>query len=405
MRAESRCPVIDLVEMNGDPSPWAAYDEIRASGGIAYGEKYGGYWALIDYATVRKAAVDTASFCSKGGIGIPDIGNAVPALPTESDPPEHHQYRKPLIPPLRPDAVAVWTEQIRAITDEAIDTFVEHGTADLVTELAQVVPPAVIGKVLGLADADVPAFVHWSRELLRAPSTGDAEAGEAADAELLRLLDEQVTKARGSGADHLIGMVADAEIDGAPIDHMSAVGIVLALVVAGHSTTVNAISSALWLLDSHPEVTQRLIEHPDRIPAAVEEILRFESPVQVMARTVTEDTDIDGVRLRAGDRVGLVFGAANHDPARFENPHTFDIDRPTNPHLAFGHGIHRCVGEHLARLELRIVLEQVLRRLPDYRVTGDVPTGDGTTIARSPATLTVSFTPGPRTHPATTPVW
>jgi len=372
---------------------------MRDSGGVAKGEKFGGYWALIGYSSIRSAAADTSHFCSGQGATIPAFGNPIPAIPLEVDPPEHRNYRKLIIPALRPEEAQSWSDDIRTVANDAIDSFIERGSADLAAELAHHLPPVVIAKILGLPAKDIPEFVGWTSKMNRAAAAGDQEANQAAGKTLLRYVEEQVTMARDTGADHLIGVVANAEINGRPIKHLAAVGMVMTLIVAGHETMVNGIGSALWLIGSHHRVKQRLINEPGLIPAAAEEALRLESPVQMMARTVTRDLSVEGVTFKAGDKVGLVFGAGNHDPAKFSKPHEFDIDRDANAHLAFGHGAHRCVGEHLARAEMQISIEEVLRRIPDYVIDGEVQVGAASAMNRGPVSVPVSFTRGNRPAP------
>lgn len=396
MTDSRQCPAFDLAKLNSDHGSWAAYREMRRSGAVARSEQYGGYWALINYAAVREVATDTNRFCSGQGATIPSFGNPMPVVPLEVDPPDHRSYRRLLVPALRPDRAEEWADDIRAITDECIDEFIETGTADLAVELAHRVPPVIIAKILGLAGRDVEMFVGLTREINETVTTGDTEANKMAMAAFVQYVEQKVTEARGTDANHLIARVANAEIDGEPIEYTAAIGTVLTLIVAGHETTVNGISSLLWLVGAHPDVKQRLIEDPSRISAAVEEALRLESPVQMLGRTLTEDVEVDGVRMKAGDKIGLVWGAANHDEAKFAHPDIFDIDRPGNPHLAFGHGIHRCIGEHLARTEMRIVLEQILTRIPDYTIDGDVAIGTEVVFNRGPKNVPVAFTPGVR---------
>ncbi|MGF7238642.1 MAG: cytochrome P450, partial [Frankia sp.] len=298
-----------------------------------------------------------------------------------------------------PDRVKEHADAIRDATVECINAFIEEGRADLAADLAAHVPPIIIAKILGLGSDDAARFAAWTGEMNRSASRGDEAANRAAAGALLAFVDEQVRLARGSESGDLIAMIANSDIAGEPIPHEIAVGAVITLVVAGHETTVNGIASVLWLLGAHPDIKQRLIDDPALIPNAVEEALRLESPVQMMARTLTEDAEIDGIEMKAGDKVGLVWGAGNHDESKFADPDRFDIDRPANPHLAFGHGIHRCVGEHLARLEMRVAVEEVLRRLPDYRIAGDVPVGANSAMNRGPRTVPVTFTPAARSLP------
>ncbi len=387
-------PMIDIASLNAEHDPAATYRGVRERGAVARSEAYGGFWALVGYETVKRAAADAARLCSGQGATIPGFGNTIPAIPLEVDPPEHRDYRKLVVPALRPDRIREREDTVRAVTDSCIDSFIERGRADLAAELAQRVPPLIIARILGLPPEDTGKFVGWTAEMKRTSSSGDAAANKAAAAALLGYIDEKVTEAEGATGTGLIAALANAEIDGQPIGHLAAMGFTLTLVIAGHETTANGIASTLWLIGAHPETKSRLTSDPSLIPAAVEESLRLESPIQMMARTLTEDAVVEGVRMTAGDKLGLVWGAANLDETRFPRPEVFDIDRPASQHLAFGHGIHRCVGEHLARTEIRIAVEQILSRIPDYRIAGEVRVDASSVINRGPRAVPVAFTPG-----------
>ena len=388
-----RCP-FDLAKVNSEHGAAQAYGRWREEGDVVFAEAFGGYHAVLGYETVRACAADPARLVSRDGATIPALRKRAPAIPAEVDPPEHKKYRKLLQGPLRPDKVQEWASRITAVTDQVIDEFIELGEGDL-RRIAEVVPPAIIAQILGTPE-EAPVMVRMTDMVNRSVGSPDPEAAKTAGRVFFEYLDGLVARARQEpGRDDLLAAIVHGEVDGQPIPHDTAAGIALTLVVAGQETTVNGIGNLLWLLGAHPEAKQRLLADPALIPNAVEECLRLESPVQMMGRTAAQDMEIDGVPVRKGDRVGLVFGAANLDPAKFPEPGTFDLDRPPGSHLAFGHGIHRCVGEHLARAEMRIAAERVLARIPDYRLAGPVMMGANVAFNRGPLAVPVTFTPGP----------
>jgi cytochrome P450 len=389
-----RCP-FDLARVNSEHGAARAYARWREDGGVVLAEAFGGYHAVLGYEAVRACAADTTRLVSREGATIPVLRKGAPSIPVEMDPPEHKKYRRLLQGPLRPERVQAWAGRIAAITDQVIDEFIELGQADL-RRIAAVVPPAIIAAILGLPD-EGPAMVKMTDMLHRAVVSPDPEAAGAAARVFTQYIERLVAQVElAEDRAGLLAAIAHGEVDGQPVPRDVAVGTGVTLVIAGQETTVNGIGNMLWLLGAHPEAKQRLLDDKALIPNAVEEALRLESPVQMMGRTAAEDLEIDGVRVRKGDRVGLVFGAANLDPARFPEPGRFDLDRPSAAaHLAFGHGIHRCVGEHLARAEMRIVLERVLARIPDYRLAEPVTLGASMAFNRGPVAVPVIFTPGP----------
>lgn len=386
-----RCP-FDLAKVNSEHDAAAAYEAHRADGSVVYAEAYGGYLAVIGYDAVRSCAGDPARLISGEGATIPVLG-AVRAIPTEMDPPAHRSFRKLLQGPLRPEPVKAWSERIAVVTDQVIDEFIERGTADL-RRIAEVVPPAIMAEILGTPD-EASAMVEMTDQLNRAAGSGDLEQKATARARFAAYVDGLVNRARSEeGRTDLLASIVRGDVDGEPVSHETAVRITVSLVVAGQETTVNGIGSLLWLLGAHQDAKQRLLDDPSLVPRAVEEALRLESPIAMMGRTAAEDLEIDGVAVGKGEKVGLVFGAANLDPSRFPDPARFDLDRSSPSHLAFGHGIHRCVGEHLARAEMQIALERVLARLPDYRLVDHVPIGSNVAFNRGPLAVPVRFTPG-----------
>ncbi|MET8877513.1 cytochrome P450 [Nocardia sp. NPDC004604] len=392
----SKCPALDLTAATTSPDLASAYAAARdLHGDVAPGVPLGGYdwWAVIGYEAVRRAALDNAHLTTSHGATIPPLKTEV-AIPIELDPPNHMKYRRCLVPELRPDRVTSWRDHIRTAVDNVIDGFIESGQGDLV-RIARHVPPAVIAAIMGVPD-DGPMMVHLTDQINRAAMAGDREQQVAANRDLMAYLERVVTDAEGTDRTDLLSQIANATIDGSTISHEEAVAMSMTVVLAGQETTVNGISGILSILATQPDIKRTLLDQPELLATAVEEALRLESPIQMMGRTATEDHTVEGCPVAAGDKVGIVWGAANLDPAKFEEPGTFRLDRGPIPHVAFGHGAHRCVGEHLARLEMTIATEQVLARIPDFTVAGPIERGTSIAISRGVVSLPVTFTPGAR---------
>jgi cytochrome P450 len=384
----------DIAAINRAHGAAEAYCRWREGGDAVTTKAHGGYHAVLGYEAVRACASDGARLISGEGITIPAILGSVRAIPAEMDPPAHAKYRKLVQQPLRPARIEPWSARIAEVTDQVIDEFIEAGKADL-HRIAQAVPPVIIAEVLGCPD-EAQNMTDMTDVLLDASNSSDPAVKMAAIGAFAGYVDGLVSRCEQEpDRDDLLAQIVHGSVDDSPLPHETAVGMTVTLVLAGQETTVNGIGSMLWLLGAHPEVKERLIADPGLIPQAVEEVLRLEAPVSMLGRIAAEDLQIDGVRISKGEMVGLVYGAANLDPAVFPDPGAFDIDREAAPHLTFGFGAHRCVGEHLARAEMRIVAERVLARIPDYRLTEPVQLGVNTVFSRGPVAVPATFTPRP----------
>lgn len=397
MNEAEQSSVLDLAAVTRSPDLGTEYARLRAAAGpVLPGKPMAGtdYLAVLDHALIRKCALDTRRLSSALGMTIPALNSPIPLIPVEVDPPDHSKFHKLLVPYFRPERIAAWADTIRAVVDAELDEVIEAGEGDL-SVLGRHVPPRIIAAILGVPD-DGPRMVELTHRLNVAASRAPEETA-AANRDMFAYVDEIVTAAAGSDRDDLITAVANAVIDGEPLDHLGAVGTIITIVIAGQETTVNGISSLVATLAGNREVRRQLAADPGLIPAAVEEVLRMQAPVQMIARTAAEDLEVSGCPVRRGDKVGFVLGAANYDPARFEDPETFRLDRGGNPHVAFGHGIHRCLGEHLARAEMTIVAEQLVARIPDCSLDGAVTWGTDAPSNRGiRAVIPVHFSAGPR---------
>ncbi|MEZ5342527.1 MAG: cytochrome P450 [Acidimicrobiales bacterium] len=352
-----------------DPAP--AWKEFRTNCPVARSELYGGSWLPARYDDVVAAARDITNLISSEGVSVIDVSDMVsdpvrqPAIapPIDADPPMHTWTRRLMLPPMSPGSVRTYEAGTRALCRKLIAGFIDTGEADAAAGYAQQIPVRVIGALLGVEESRSDQFVDWVRSILEFANDGPRRAN--ALRELRRYLFEQVAIRLENPTDDFLSTLAHSEVDGSPVPIEIVVGEASLLLVAGIDTTWSAIGSSLFHLATHPGDLQRMVEDPDVWPTAIEEFLRFYSPV-TMARIAANDTEVGGCPVAAGDRVLMNFPGANRDEEHFERPDEFIIDRERNRHLAFGVGIHRCAGSNLARMELRIALEEWISAIPTF---------------------------------------
>lgn len=355
------------------------WDDLRSSGcPVAHSDRYGGMWAPLTHELVHEVAYDTDHFSSRGVIVsntrplIPaPIG---PAPPITSDPPFHQIARRLLLPPFSPKSIDPWEAEVRRLCNELLDRMgpIEPGSTivDGAVQYAQSIPVNVIARMLGFPPEDEEifrGFVHNVLEAIDLP----AEERIASFQPLDDYLDRQIREHAEHPRDDLTSYLMNVEIEGNKLSYEHVRGSIVLLLVAGIDTTWSAIGSSIWHLATHPDDLARIGDDPDVMLFAVEEFLRAYAPV-TMARLVRDDYDFHGCPMQADEWVLLPFPAANRDPAFFERADEFVIDRAENRHAAFGLGIHRCLGSNLARLELRIAIEEFVRRFPSFELAGDV---------------------------------
>lgn len=366
---------------------------MRAQSGAVHTSAFDGHWVVTRYNDIVAVARDTVSYTSTKGVSVPITRGPIPACPIELDPPEHTPYRQFLIQRFRKGNVAELAPTIRQITRDCLNAVRESGSCDLMLNFGDQVPALVIAKLLGLPEEDWRDFREWSHQMATTAYEKDAAASAEVYAKIGGQLAASIESRRDAPSDGgLLHQLANEIVNGERIPTDVALGMAFLTLVAGHETTAKASGSQLLFLDRNPEMRQLLIDDPSQIAAFVNEALRMEGPVTGMSRTATCPRQIDGQAIQTGDTVLMMFTAANRDDRVYTDPDTFDISRRERSHLGFGFGVHRCLGEHLAILELEIMLDEVLTTIPDYRVTGDdIEMTPGTT--RGPRFLPVTFTP------------
>lgn len=352
--------------------PFSIWTALRAECPIARSERFRGMWVPTTHADIEAIARDTTHFSSRSPLvaqfgSMSEFGFVVP--PISSDPPYHTAFRQLLLPFFSPRRIEALGPVVAELCDRLIDEFANaDGTLsfDAAQDYAQHVPVHVIARMLGVPDSDGALFRRWVHEMLELGPT-DIEVAISALTEFYLYFQAQFEQRRVEPGDDLISFLINTELDGRPLDDNEVFGGCLLLLVAGIDTTWSAIGSTIWHLAQHPDQQQQLRADPDLWADALEEFLRAYAPV-TMAREVVEDVTLGGCPMRAGDPVLLPFPAANRDPAAFDDPDSVQLDRQPNRHLAFGIGIHRCLGSHLARLEVRIAAERLLARVPEFRL-------------------------------------
>jgi cytochrome P450 len=295
------------------------------------------------------------------------LGAGRPLIPLMLDGEAHTKYRKLLDPLFAPKQVASLEPAVRRLTERLIDGFSPDGRVDLYSALCEPLPSQIFLSQLGLPFDDLP-FLRWVRDGVIRPS--DEEHLRSAGPKLIEYLDAELERRETSGepGHDLIGGFMAAEVDGQRLTHEDVIDITFLLVLAGLDTVTASLSCIVDWLARHPSERDRLVADPSLLPGAIEELMRVQAPVVAGSRHATADFEVGGVEIKSGDEIRVVWAAANMDPVAFPEPETVDFDRATNRHIAFASGFHRCLGSHLARLELRVALDALHRRIPDYRV-------------------------------------
>lgn len=379
--------IIDLMDLDifAAREPHEEFKRLRNEYPIYWNEEEDpepGFWAITKHEDIKEISTNPGLFSSAKGINIaydpesdPAVVGAVIGNMITMDPPMHIDYRKVANPFFTYKAIHKLEESVRNFAIKFIEEIGPKGECDFMPDLAARLPIAVLCDILGVPHEDEKKIFDWSNTLigLEDPdlSPGGIEDGLPIFMELFAYGQRIVKDRRENPRDDLMTSMANAEIDGKPIPTMLLDGFFLLMVIAGNETTRNTITGGMKALIENPEQRQLLIDRPELIPGAVEEILRWVSAVAYMRRTATADTKLRDTKISEGDKIVMWYGAANRDEDVWENPDKFDVTRDptTNDHVAFGYGQHRCLGARLAQLQIRIFFEELLKRLPDIEMT------------------------------------
>jgi cytochrome P450 len=352
--------------------PYPIWDDVRGRCPIAHTERWGGSWMPTRYADVTELARRIDDFPSGNGVSVmpPIVDQGAPVLPhglppISADPPLHTWTRRLILPALGPRAVNTYEPMTRGLCRSLVDGLAGTGRADAAAGYAQQIPVRVIGHMLGVPEERSDEFTGWVRDVLEFAYDDDRRTSGAQA--LVAFFRSQFDQRRDQPRDDLLTQLLVAEVDGEPVPEAVRLGMAVLLLIAGVDTTWSAIGSSLWHLATHPDDRRRMVAEPGLWPTAIEELLRAYAPV-TMGRVLDHDVEVDGCPMKAGDRVLMNFPAANRDPEVFPDADRVVLDREHNRHVAFGAGIHRCAGSNLARMELRVALEEWLARIPEFEL-------------------------------------
>jgi cytochrome P450 len=383
-------------DMRRDPYP--LYEQVRRAGPVMHIPGVD-LWMILDYEGVKRALHDPETWSSN----VSRSRGAAFDWLLFMDPPRHTSLRAIILRAFTPRSIAGLEPRIRELSRTLLDGLIDRGSMDLVGDFATPLPMMVISEMIGLPAEDWPLLAGWGQDIMNLADTivGDAGAARAAsdafgkaDGEMRDYLAGLLARRQAAPQDDLLTRLVQAEVDGARLDEEELLRFIQLLLVAGTETTTNLIDNAVLCLLAHPAELARLRADPELLPSALEEVLRYRSPAQATFRATRRDVEIAGRTIPAGKFVLAMLGSANRDPQQFREADRFDITRQPNPHLAFGHGIHFCVGAPLTRLEARIALGDLLARTTDLALAEETPWQPRRAFhVHGPTRLPIRFTP------------
>lgn len=404
--AEVDLATVDLTDprWHTDGPPHALFARMRAEAPVRWNPLPDGtgFWSVTRHADVSAISRDTDTFSSyKAGIFLhPDQVMPLDVnrnLLLYMDPPQHTKYRLILQKAFTPHTVAQLEDQVRARVNRVIDEVIEDGRCDFANDIAVPIPIGVLTELMGMPDADIPKVMDWTEAIEESQRSPEPASATEVFVEMAAYLHGQIERQAAEGIeDSLVMRLRAAEVDGGKLTDPEILVFFGLLIFAGNDTTRNTTATGMLTLLEHPEALRALHDDPSLIPAAVEEILRHTSVVKYFVRNATTDTEIAGQAIAAGDRVMMWYSSASRDETLFDDPDRFDIHRAKPEHKAFGGGgRHFCLGAGLARLELRVIFEEITRRMTDLELSGRVerlPSAWANGLTAMP----VSFVPGRR---------
>jgi cytochrome P450 len=356
--------------------PYKIYAELHSECPVAHTSAHDGFWLLTRYLDVRKALLAPQVFSSAqpGTVAIPHTyrGDNIPLLPIEADPPAHTNYRRNVARLFARRQVETIAADVRAIARSCIAEFPTSVPCEVVTAYAEPLFSSTLALFLQLPVEDTTLWKQWAEAIFGGRVT-DPDGAVQARSDLLAYVDQILDDRRHNPRDDVFTALLHVEHDGERLSDDELRGYGMEILLAGREATIDGICNSLWLLAQEPDMRARLRAEPALMDSAVEEFLRYLSPIQLLGRIATRDVDIDEQHIQQGASVAMVFAAANRDEGQFQDADKCLLDRSPNPHLAFGAGPHTCIGAHLARLGMRVALQELLAHFEDFHLSTDDP--------------------------------
>lgn len=404
--AEIALDKVDLTDLSyfQDGPPYELFARMRTEAGPHWNELTGdepGFWSFTKAADIQAISRNPATFSSeRGGVFATTQGAAPVEVLREvilgMDPPRHTQVRNVVQAVFTPKMIRQKEQDIRNVVTALVDDVIDFGTCDFVGDIAVEMPLRVIADMLGVPQDDRRQLFDWTNTLSRAAATSDPQLGLGALIEIGGYLTGIIASRRANPTEDLVSRLITAEVNGESLTEAEVSLFFGLLMFAGNDTTRNTASGGMRALIENPAERAKLVGNPEAIPNAVEELLRWVTPVIYFTRTALQDSEVGGHPIREGERVAMWYSAGSRDPQLNENPERFDVSRQKPPHQAFGGGgAHFCIGNPLARLELRILFEELMRRVPDMEFAGPV-TRLVSNFSNELTSMPVTFTPGAR---------
>lgn len=363
-----------------DPtSPEAAADYLAAITAlqsrcpVAWSDAFGGFWSVSTYDGVAEVCLSPERFTSTKQLGVPHLELGVPWLPLMSDPPQHTSYRAVLAPFFARSKILSLEPELRELARDLLRDLRDQECFDAAAEFATLFSGRALCAALELPREFAGRFIGWNRDMTTALRTDDLMLMQDALADMADYVDEESAARRADPDDGFMSRILAARVDGRPLNELEILGYYLLLMSAGHNTASDSLGHAIVHLAQHPEHRETLRSRPEILPNAVEEIIRFYSPLLNLARTAAEDTCLGGRDIKAGDQVALLWGGAARDQTHLPDAHEFRLERPMTKHLSFGLGVHYCIGAELGRLQIRIAIEEFLDHFEQFTIAAELP--------------------------------
>lgn len=372
----------------------ATLDRMRELCPVTHSDERGGFWVVTRYDDVLRVVQDWEAFSSQLGVEIPAKGTTPLAIPEHVDPPLHREYKRLINAYFTPAAVERYETPTRSLVTRLIDGFIDTGTCDFMDAFARPLPGMTFFELALGAPSDEVAELNALATGASDPTNPDVASCWAGMKTWIETFID--SRRRGPRHEDVVDAILHAEIQGRPITEEEIRGLIILLILGGLETTAGALGQIMIRFCREPAIPELLRAEPEIVPAAVEELLRLEAPFVFVGRTARQDADISGHTVKAGEKVLVSWASANRDSAEFEDPHSFDPNRGRNRHISFGAGPHRCAGSNVARLNLRIAMEELTRRLRDMQL--DIAVEDisfHSAYNRSPLRLPIKFSAVP----------